>query len=405
MKKLKKISVLFICLCMFFSSGIGIVAYAINDVNDIVTENVFDVTEFGATAADDSDDGAAIQLALDTCNSAGGGTVYFPSGIYCVSKTIFYYSNQNLVFEDGAVMKRIANENNKNDTCGVFLCNWFNTEDTNSQTSAIACKNVTISGGIFDGGGQVPSDSPVAVAMINTCHAENVEIKNCKFINNFNAHCIEINSSDNITISNCEFDDYYGITAQIRYNEIIQIDKSVNAALGTYFDGEAYRTLRGYNAVTFIDYESPDCRGCNDITINDCNFMANEYCSAIGNHHESSYITTNSVIHIFNNTFAGGTSSRGYITFDCHTTDIEIYNNKFYGGECGVTANADVAECYVYDNEFYDCKIISKGDVSAYNNYIEDSEDNQQAESSSIFDILKEFFNVFINFFKMLFGL
>ena len=404
MSRFKKLAIGFICLGMLFVNSIGIVAYA-KEETDVISDNIFDVTVFGATVDDESDDGSAIQGAFDACNEVDGGTVYFPKGIYNVSKTIFFYSNQNILFEDGAVMKRVANSENVKDTCGVFLCNWFDVENTNSETSSVACRNVVISGGMFDGGGATPTESPCPVAMINTCHADNVVIENCKFINNYNAHCIEINSSDNVTISNCEFDDYYGTTSQVRYNEIIQIDKSVNAALGTYFDGASYRTLRGYNSVTYIDYVSPDCKGCSNIIIKDCDFISNAYCSAIGNHHESPYSTTNSIIQIFNNTFSGGTSSRGYIVFDCHTTDIEIFDNKFYGGECGVTVNADSAECNVYNNEFYSCKVISKGDVTAYDNYIEEVKEEKKTGFALILETIKEFFNNILNFIMTLFGM
>ena len=116
-------------------------------------------------------------------------------------------------------------------------------------------------------------------------------------------------------------------------------------------------------------------------------------------------LATNSIIQIFNNTFSGGTSSRGYIVFDCHTTDIEIFDNKFYGGECGVTVNADSAECNVYNNEFYSCKVISKGDVTAYDNYIEEVKEEKKTGFALILETIKEFFNNILNFIMTLFGM
>lgn len=45
----------------------------------------FYVTEYGATGDGVTDDTAAIQDAIDACEAAGGGTVYFPEGVYVVN--------------------------------------------------------------------------------------------------------------------------------------------------------------------------------------------------------------------------------------------------------------------------------------------------------------------------------
>lgn len=371
----RKISVLILVCTIITLSVISAAAEETTDSTD------FNVVQFGATGDGITDDGAAIQDAFDACNAADGGTVYFPSGTYCISKTVFFYSNQKIVFEDGVILKRIANSENSGYTCGVFLCNWFETADTTAQTSAIACENVEITGGIFDAGGAVPSDSPADVAMINTCHAENIYIKNCSFINNYHSHCIEINSSENVYIENCSFSDYIGSADSMRYNEMIQIDKAVNGGFGLYFDQE-YRTLKGYYSETRIDENEPDCMSCRNINIYGCTFYANEYCSAIGNHHESAYSSVNTEIKIYDNTFCGGSGERGYITFDKHTTDIEIYNNSFTDGKCGVTTNRNEANCIIHDNTFENCKTAYKGSYTAYLNSIDGTVDADSADNA-----------------------
>lgn len=47
--------------------------------------SVFDVTSYGATGGDTSNDTAAIQNAVNAAETAGGGVVYFPNGSYYVS--------------------------------------------------------------------------------------------------------------------------------------------------------------------------------------------------------------------------------------------------------------------------------------------------------------------------------
>ena len=66
-----------ICIAMcFLVFGIAPVAQA----------ETFDITAFGATADDDSDDTAAIEKALAACGEAGGGTVFVPAGVFLISR-------------------------------------------------------------------------------------------------------------------------------------------------------------------------------------------------------------------------------------------------------------------------------------------------------------------------------
>lgn len=51
-----------------------------------VSAETFDITAFGATANDDTDDTTAIENALTTCAEAGGGTVFVPAGTFILSR-------------------------------------------------------------------------------------------------------------------------------------------------------------------------------------------------------------------------------------------------------------------------------------------------------------------------------
>ena len=48
--------------------------------------DTFDITKFGATPDDDTDDTAAIEKALAACGEAGGGTVLVPAGVFLISR-------------------------------------------------------------------------------------------------------------------------------------------------------------------------------------------------------------------------------------------------------------------------------------------------------------------------------
>ena len=301
---------------------------------------------------ENEDVGAIIQEKLDELSK--GGTLFFPKRTYCISKTIFFYSNQNLIFEEGAILKRIASPDtlgSRNLTCGCFLCNWFETSDTfYTSTVEASCENVRIVGATFDMGSkaELNSDSRLkdGVAPINTCNAKNIYIENSIFKNNYTAHCIEINSSKNVYISDCVFKDYLGrvdfggsANDDKLYNEMIQIDKATNAALGTKYDGST-ASIRGYDgkvtsiAVSSSETSRPTYKACDNINIFGCIFETNSRCVAIGNHHEIANSDTaakkyNTALHtninIYENIFYGETSERGHIAFDNFTTKINIY--------------------------------------------------------------------------------
>ena len=59
---------------------------------DFSWNNKFDVTSYGATGTDTTDDTAAVKAAITAASNAGGGIVYFPNGSYYIS-TIALPSN------------------------------------------------------------------------------------------------------------------------------------------------------------------------------------------------------------------------------------------------------------------------------------------------------------------------
>lgn len=65
-----------------------------------MTDEIFNVRDFGALADGVTSDTKAVQAAIDACAEAGGGKVIFPKGIY-VMATVFLKSHVHIAFEDG----------------------------------------------------------------------------------------------------------------------------------------------------------------------------------------------------------------------------------------------------------------------------------------------------------------
>lgn len=70
---------------------------------------LYNVLDFGACGDGSTNDGAAIQKAVDTCHADGGGRVYLPGGKTYVSGSVILRSHVELYLEAGAVLRGSAN--------------------------------------------------------------------------------------------------------------------------------------------------------------------------------------------------------------------------------------------------------------------------------------------------------
>ncbi|WP_051291626.1 glycosyl hydrolase family 28-related protein [Fictibacillus gelatini] len=110
--KIKKISILSIIiifvLCLYFL--IRIKDKPKNTVSTVQLNSV-NVTSFGAKGDGKTDSTENIQKAIDIVNQSGGGTVYFPKGIYLIDaeKSIVIKDNVTLNFSDRTILKVIPN--------------------------------------------------------------------------------------------------------------------------------------------------------------------------------------------------------------------------------------------------------------------------------------------------------
>lgn len=73
--------------------------------------NDFNVVDFGAKGDGSADDAAAIQLAIDACSEAGGGSVVFAAGKTFLSGPLHMRSNVNLMLEPNSCLLANPDEN------------------------------------------------------------------------------------------------------------------------------------------------------------------------------------------------------------------------------------------------------------------------------------------------------
>jgi polygalacturonase len=123
----------------------------------------FNVRDYGATGNGSSNDTPAIQRAIDAANSAGGGTVLFPSGTYQSRNTIHMRSDITMRLESGATIRGASNddydspEDNPNDAYQDYGHSHFH----NAMIYGDQLTNVAFVGaGVIDGGGNLITGNP-----------------------------------------------------------------------------------------------------------------------------------------------------------------------------------------------------------------------------------------------------
>lgn len=298
------------------------------------------------------DDTKAIQVCIDKMKD--GGTIFFPDGTYLISAALIFYSGQRLKFSDNAVVVR--SKDTSPITKYMLACysekDWHGYEGTH---------DAVISGGIFDGNAELDEN----LTIINTVHAKNILIKNCKFLHCANWHCIEINSTDTAQIVDCVFEGatYTSIRKDLT-SELLQIDAANKGAYGPVYncDGEHIA-------------HSIDDTVCRNITVDSCIFKCDGF-PGIGHHGDAEHVN----IKIVNNVFTGVSGkfgeSRGYITFTPKVHGVSVVGNAFISAakkgvnNIGIIANnPDKTSMTAENNTFIgNFSEFFKGGITAKNN-------------------------------------
>ena len=319
---------------------------------------VFDVKSYGSVGNGATDDSAAIQNAINACNSAGGGVVYFPAGTYLINSCLYYYSNMMLFFENGAILLR------GNSSLRYLLAN----DISNIVTGYNGTHDVRIIGATFDGNSPfcTTAHNDNKCTLLNTGHAKNITVENCTFINGNVWHFYEVCASENVKIINCLFDgsNYSGVASQQDgYSELLQFDND-------YVSGDS----ASYGATK--NGTSGDLTPCKNIHVQGCKFICNGYTNAIGNHNPQS--KNHHLIRISDCFFMGNGGTGGYIDFDSSTIEVDIYNNTFDGD--AVTIGATDSKSTIHDNRIENCTTAYSGSLTAYCNIINGSLDGTSAD-------------------------
>lgn len=251
---------------------------------------------------------------MEQLEYCGGGTLTLKKGTYYISNAVCIPSNVKIVFEDGVVIKKTKaiyqTELDNHKVIFIFV----------PPSKAKKKESVSGYGGTHDvtmtGIGNVVIDcnNKLPGRGMDMGHCRNIVIENLTFHNQYGSHYIELNSSQNVIVRNCnfwKFRDYKGDT----YKEAINID-------GTDY------AVNGFNHV----WSKHDKTVCQNIEITNCKFT--DLGTAIGSH---TYV-----------------ANQGQ---QCYHTNIRITDNVFFGStNCAIRA-LNWRNVLIADNSFRDIGI------------------------------------------------
>lgn len=280
------------------------------------------------------DDTKALQECIDKVKD--GGTVYFPDGIYLVSASLIFYSNQVFKLSDNAVILRSKDSEpiTRYLLASYSEPQWSGYEGTH---------DVIISGGIFDGN----KDTAEKSTLVNTVHCRNIRIENCRFRHCSTWHMIEINSTENAVVENCVFDGpTYTFIPENLLNEEIQLDLARDGSYGPVYNCDG----------TLIDFCKDDTV-CRNITIRNNIFKCKGF-PAIGHHGDCGHHNILIANNIFDGPSGTNSNSRGYIIFRPSVYDVEIKNNCFVLSEETDSVNYGI----LFENPKAD-KLVTKDNI------------------------------------------
>lgn len=299
-----------------------------NYLGDVLPVHFVSVKDYGAKGDGVSNDTTAIQAALNALKNTGG-TIFFPVGTYKVNTAILFYSNQTLWFESGAVLLQ-----------GAAINNLLRTYCENTWTGYTGVHDCLIYGAVFDGGEYEENNTLVGIS-----HSKNIIFEKCTFRNAYGEwHNLEINSSYNVKVINCDFE---GARKTVQNAEMLQIDGALSAIVYPWTGFKTDGTISKY-----IDIEG-------------CIFHDDVISPAIGNHANAAH----QYIRIHDCIFDGLTGTRGAIAFTSSVSDVDVHDNIFNGCAKGIGSSAE--SYYIHNNRFVDATTAIAGSASvAHSNII-----------------------------------
>src|SRR6266704_1368011 len=310
---------------------------ALNDNYEATTGMVFDVKEFGASGDGFSDDWGAIQKIINHAVDAKGGTLYFPAGVYMLSRDIV------IPLSDMSIRG-----------CGTSSILRMLPKSSSNVITVKGLNRISISDIQIDG-----NKANVAQIAIQYTKLSGIWLQNC----------------NGVTIKNCYIHDSYvsGIMANGGCSNLI----ISNNRLENNFDNQIYIRAQDQSPYTPCTYGTINANECNNGSFSGIQILGSSYFAITGNtchgngptqgqgdgigSEGASHITisgntcTNNGVQGIQTRFTNETGTN-QVSSHIAITGNEVYGNTANGGDAGgigINATDDVVVAGNIINGYY----------------------------------------------------
>ena len=213
--------------------------------------------DYGAVGDGVTDDTTAIRSAFNAVNTAGGGTVFFPKGVYVITPTIRIYSNTTVIGDKGESI--VIVDQTYAQSGAMFQIG-------NSTSGAATTTNVHVRGMTFRGS-ETYGDPQGGLGIMGTWNAKHISFVDCLFQNNM--YCgIKLIDTSNVDIFNTRFE-------AVDCGVIAQGSWPVNDVTirGCHFTGlSSLNNFTNYNSESVSAFCGQNTDPCERWRIEDCIF-------------------------------------------------------------------------------------------------------------------------------------
>ena len=233
-----------------------------------------------------------------------GGDIVFTKGTYKITKQLLLAPNSNINLNEAVLQRKASIQS-------IFL-----NKVVSLSTAYSAAGNIVIKNGTFEGMGGYSYDN-----LVTFFHSHDITIDSCIF-KDILMHGIELNSTRDTVIKNCQFLGYNLRSKDDAYNECIQLD---HAGFSGFVLSGSTKSSKCYDGTC-----------CKNIEIKNCYFGKSNYrdypYACIGQHSQlRNAIVKHTNIKIHDNEFYCKLNSD--LKQPClsiiNMVNVEVVNNKF----------------------------------------------------------------------------
>lgn len=302
-------------------------------------ELYFNVRDYGAVGSGAVDDAPAIQAAINAANTAGGGTVVIPAGLYRIDSELEITGNYiNIRCDYRATIQRGSNSMQ-------YMIKNFNS--SYAPTGYGGRSHLRIEGGVWDANGNTYTSSCTVIVF---AHGAYIRVLDVMVLNVPDWHAFEFNACYDVAIENCIAAGLKIVTGGRDMSEAIQLDLATGSGALPGIGAGAYDNTPCLNV--FV-------KGCQAVPFG----ALGSFGKIVGSHNAVNGVPQQNIRIIG----CYGESLNDYAVAAYNWQGVVVSNCQVVNGNGGVlveipaSMTTDIERFLISNNQFFNMGVINNG--------------------------------------------